>query len=80
MLDATGYTMGLGRFIGDLFLQFGVQLPASRKQESEADYIGLLMMAKSCFDPTEAVRVWQRMEAADKEGSIPQWLSTHPSV
>jgi predicted Zn-dependent protease len=79
-LDATGTTMGLGRFFGDLLLQFGIQMPASRKQESEADYIGLLMMAKSCYDPGEAVRVWERMEAAEKGSDIPQWLSTHPSV
>lgn len=74
--------MGLGRLFGDLLLQFGLQMPASRKQESEADYIGLLMMAKSCYDPSEAVKVWQRMEAAEQKqgGGVPQWLSTHPSV
>lgn len=78
--DYTGYTIGLGRFFGDLLLNFGIMLPASRKQENEADYIGLMMMSKSCYDPAEAVRVWQRMEAADSEGSeMPQWLSTHPS-
>ncbi|KAE8453942.1 hypothetical protein EG329_007718 [Mollisiaceae sp. DMI_Dod_QoI] len=78
--DSTGYTMGLGRFLGDLAMQFGIMLPASRKQENEADYIGLMMMAKSCYDPSEAVRLWQRMEVANKEESdIPQWLSTHPS-
>lgn len=78
-LDYTGYTFGLGRFLGDLALEFGLMMPASRKQESEADYIGLMMMAKACYDPKAAVKVWQRMEAA-KESDIPQWLSTHPSV
>ncbi|TVY31255.1 Mitochondrial metalloendopeptidase OMA1, partial [Lachnellula cervina] len=77
-LDYTGYTFGLGRFLGDLALEFGLMMPASRKQESEADYIGLMMMAKACYDPKAAVKVWQRMEAA-KESDIPQWLSTHPS-
>lgn len=78
-LDNTGYTMGLGRVLGDLLMGLGVTLPASRKQESEADYIGLMIMAKSCYDPKAAVGVWERMEAADHSGN-PEWLSTHPSV
>ncbi|TAQ89212.1 hypothetical protein B7494_g2502 [Chlorociboria aeruginascens] len=77
-LDATGVTMGLGQFLGDIALQFGVAMPASRKQESEADFIGLMMMAKSCYNPNAAPGVWRRMEAAETHG-IPQWLSTHPS-
>jgi metalloendopeptidase OMA1, mitochondrial len=81
-LDSTGYTMGLGRLLGEVALDLGLSRPASRKQESEADYIGLLMMAKSCYDPAEAVKVWERMEKAQKaQGQeVPQWLSTHPSV
>jgi predicted Zn-dependent protease len=62
-----------------MILQFGIAMPASRKQESEADYIGLMMMAKSCYDPSAAIGVWQRMEEAEKHG-IPEWMSTHPSV
>ncbi|TVY85717.1 Mitochondrial metalloendopeptidase, partial [Lachnellula willkommii] len=77
-LDFSGFTFGLGRVLGDLALEFGLMMPASRKQESEADYIGLMMMAKACYDPKAAVKVWQRMEAA-RESEIPQWLSTHPS-
>lgn len=80
-LDTTGYTMGLGRVLGDIAMDLGLARPASRKQESEADYIGLMMMAKSCYDPKAAVGVWERMEAATKArgDDIPQWLSTHPS-
>ena len=78
-LDATGYTAGLGRIAGDFAMELGIARPASRKQESEADYIGLMMMAKSCYDPSEAVGVWQRMETAQRN-QIPEWLSTHPSV
>lgn len=78
-LDATGYTGGLGRIAGDIAMDFGLMRPASRKQESEADYIGLMIMAKACYDPRAAVGVWQRMEAAQTE-EVPQWLSTHPSV
>jgi predicted Zn-dependent protease len=63
-------------------MDLGMMRPASRRQESEADYIGLLMMAKSCYDPNEAVKVWERMEKFQRAAgnSIPQWLSTHPSV
>ncbi|KAH7420053.1 peptidase family M48-domain-containing protein [Cadophora sp. MPI-SDFR-AT-0126] len=78
-LDSTGYTMGLGRVLGDIAMDLGLARPASRKQESEADYIGLMMMAKSCYNPQEAVKVWQRMEIAQKDQNMPEWLSTHPS-
>ncbi|TVY29220.1 Mitochondrial metalloendopeptidase, partial [Lachnellula hyalina] len=77
-LDYAGFTAGFGRVLADLALNFGLMMPASRKQESEADYIGLMMMAKACYDPKAAVKVWQRMEAANKS-DIPQWLSTHPT-
>ncbi|EPE27585.1 hypothetical protein GLAREA_04376 [Glarea lozoyensis ATCC 20868] len=77
-LDSTGYTGGLGRLIGDLFLDFGLMKPASRRQESEADYIGLIMMAKACYDPRAAADVWQRMETAHAT-DMPAWLSTHPT-
>jgi predicted Zn-dependent protease len=62
-----------------MLLQFGIAMPASRQQESEADYIGLMMMAKSCYNPEAAVGVWQRMQKAEA-GGIPEWMSTHPSV
>jgi predicted Zn-dependent protease len=78
-LDSTGYTGGMGRIIGDLFLDFGMMKPASRRQESEADYIGLIMMAKACYDPRAAAEVWRRMEAAHAN-DMPAWLSTHPTV
>ena len=59
--------------------QFGVMLPFSRYQESEADHLGLVFMAKAGYDPNEAVEVWKRM-AQMKEGQAPpEFLSTHPS-
>ena len=80
-LDATGYTMGLGRILGDFAMELGLARPASRKQESEADYIGLMMMARSCYNPSEAVGVWERMEKAmTQQEQVPEWLSTHPSA
>ncbi|KLJ11954.1 hypothetical protein EMPG_12899 [Blastomyces silverae] len=53
-------------------------LPNSRAQESEADEIGLMMMAKSCFKPEAAAGLWSRMHQAEK-AVPPQILSTHPS-
>ncbi|KAK6517861.1 hypothetical protein TWF506_005038 [Arthrobotrys conoides] len=61
-------------------LQFAIDMPKSRAQESEADHIGLLLMAKSCYDPKAAVAVWKRMEIEEqKMPRPPEILSTHPS-
>ncbi len=56
----------------------GVLLPFSRKHEEEADYLGLIFMAKSGYNLESALNFWQKMErkASDK---IPEFLSTHPS-
>jgi predicted Zn-dependent protease len=60
-----------------LGVQYGVILPFSRTHESEADLIGLDLMASSGFDPEESVRLWQNMASAG--GQPPEFLSTHPS-
>jgi predicted Zn-dependent protease len=67
----------------------GVSLPFNRKQESEADYIGLQLMAKAGYDPREAVPFWERMSGCPRRmigtlcfksaSLIPEFLSTHPS-
>lgn len=58
--------------------QYGVLLPYSRTHESEADSIGLTLMAKAGYDPSEAPRFWQRF-AALSGPKPPEFLSTHPS-
>jgi len=56
----------------------GVMLPFSRHQESEADKIGLLLMAQAGYDPRPATEFWKRMSQG-KNGAPPEFLSTHPS-
>jgi predicted Zn-dependent protease len=60
--------------------QLAVSLPHSRTQESEADYIGLLYMARAGYDPREAVKFWERFAAYNrKAGGEDLWfLRTHP--
>ena len=64
--------------------QVGVLLPFNRTQESEADRIGMILMAKAGYDPAAALEVWQRMEERakldqERGGAPPEFLSTHPS-
>jgi predicted Zn-dependent protease len=58
--------------------QVGVLLPFSREHESEADMIGLELLVRSCFDPREAPRLWERMAQLGGGGGQPEMLSTHP--
>jgi predicted Zn-dependent protease len=57
----------------------GVLLPYSRLQESEADRIGLILMAQAGYDPREAVHLWERMAQQDRNRP-PEFFSTHPSA
>lgn len=58
--------------------QYGVILPFTRNQESEADVVGLDLMAKAGFNPQGAIELWENMKSAT--GSrVPELLSTHPA-
>ncbi len=69
--EAASLAFGLGA-------QYGVLLPFSRKQESEADHMGLIFMAMAGYDPRLAPSFWERMSQSGG-GSIPEFVSTHPS-
>jgi predicted Zn-dependent protease len=60
-------------------LGVGSTLPFSRSQESEADHIGLIYMARAGYDPHQAVAFWKRMLRASKGDEPPEFLSDHPS-
>ncbi|OTA70257.1 hypothetical protein K449DRAFT_380297 [Hypoxylon sp. EC38] len=79
LIFLTGGIAILGtQFIGGAILDLLFSRPMGRMQESEADYIGLMMMAEACYDPREALGFWKRMERA-QQGEPPEWMSTHPS-
>lgn len=60
-----------------LTANFGVALPFNRSRESEADRIGLTLMAKAGYDPRKAIEFWERFSQAGAK--VPEFLSTHPS-
>lgn len=74
--DSTAKRTALG-LLG-LGAQVGVLLPFSRTQETEADVMGLELMARAGFEPGESVDLWRNMMARS-EGAPPEFLSTHPS-
>src|SRR6266702_2605710 len=71
MVKAVGSLLGAGAAVG-------VLLPWSRQQESEADHLGLILMAKAGYVPHAARDLWVRM-GQQKGASQPEFLSTHPS-
>ena len=62
-----------------LLTQLGILNPFNRKQESEADYLGLIFSSLSGYDIRETVKVWERMKEAKKNKAPPEFMSTHPS-
>lgn len=73
LMNLAGQVLGVGATVGAV-------LPNSRKQEAEADKIGLIFMAMAGYNPREAVDFWKRMAEAGKNSQKPpKMLSTHPS-
>ena len=62
-----------------LLSQIGIMNPFNRKQESEADYLGLIFASLSGYDIRETIKVWERMKEAKKGKEPPEFMSTHPS-
>lgn len=72
MRDGVLQAYGLGATVGAI-------LPWGRTQESEADRVGLTLMAKAGYDPNSAIAFWERMSKASSGNKPPEFLSTHPS-
>ncbi len=62
-----------------LLTQMGILNPFNRKQESEADYLGLIFSSLSGYDIRETTKIWERMKEANKGKEPPEFMSTHPS-
>ena len=65
--------------VGPLAYQYGVGLPHSRKQESEADHLGLIFMSMAGYNPSEAITFWTRMAKAGGGKAPAEFMSDHPS-
>jgi predicted Zn-dependent protease len=80
MIIAGGVAFTPAQFVRvTALLGVGAGLPFSRSQESEADHIGLVYMARAGYDPDQAVAFWKRMQRASKGQEPPEFLSDHPS-
>ncbi len=62
-----------------MLAQLGIMNPFNRKQESEADYLGMIFSSLSGYDIRETVKIWERMKEFNKGKEPPQFMSTHPS-
>ena len=76
--NQSAVTQTLAQQVYGLGAQYGVMLPYSRKNESEADHLGLVFAAMAGYNPQEAVAFWQRMSSSGSQ-KVPEFMSTHPS-
>ena len=65
--------------VAGMLRTIGIDNPFGRKQETEADYLGLIFSSLAGYDIRESVKIWERMQEAYKGQEIPEWMSTHPS-
>ena len=65
--------------VAGMLRTFGIDNPFGRKQETEADYLGLIFSSLAGYDIRESVKLWERMKEANKGKEPPEWMSTHPS-
>ncbi len=71
-------TQAIAQQVYGLGAQYGVMQPFSRKHESEADEMGLVLMTIAGYNPDVAITFWQKMDASSSS-SVPEFLSSHPS-
>ena len=76
-ISNTSRTTGVD--VAGMLRTFGIDNPFGRKQESEADYLGLIFSSLAGFDIRESTKIWERMKESNKGQEPPEWMSTHPS-
>ena len=76
-ISNTSRTTGVD--VAGMLRTFGIDNPFGRKQESEADYLGLIFSSLAGYDIRESVKIWERMKESNKGKEPPEWMSTHPS-
>lgn len=76
------YSITGADLFNSLLINAVFKMPASREMETEADYIGLMLMSEACYDPREASKLWERMSSWEKRSGIkqPEFMSTHPGT
>jgi len=76
----SGASRAAGIDVAGMLAQFGIMNPFNRKQESEADYLGIIFTSLAGYDIRESAKIWERMKEANKGKEPPEWMSTHPST
>jgi predicted Zn-dependent protease len=69
----------VGIDVAGILRTIGIDNPFGRKQETEADYLGLIFSSLAGYDIRESVKIWERMKESYKGKEPPEWMSTHPS-